>query len=309
MEGDRDWTRATERPAKRRRPLLTVLMIALLAFAGGLAAAVYALTNWDEAASLVALEKKGSAPPPAPRPVETAPMTAVAPVPQVQPTAPELEARIGRIEEQLQQIDIRASAASGNADRAEGLLLAFAARRALDRGVPLGYMEGLLRERFGGTEPQAVAAVIAAARQPVTLEELQTGLERIAPKLAVAPAEEGWWAGFRRELGQLIVVRRSEVPSAVPADRLARARRQLEGGHVDLALAEVARLPGHAIAADWIAMARRYSGARNALDRIETAALLQPHPAPVPAAPAEDAVPAPAPATPVEPKPADSTTL
>jgi hypothetical protein len=48
-------------------------------------------------------------------------------------------------------------------------------------------------------------------------------------------------------------------------------------GHVDLALAEVARLPGRVVATDWIMKARRYASARSALDMIETAALLAPH--------------------------------
>ncbi|MBC7985524.1 MAG: hypothetical protein H7X93_02480, partial [Sphingomonadaceae bacterium] len=66
------------------------------------------------------------------------------------------------------------------------------------------------------------------------------------------------------------------TPSPAPSDRLQRARDKLNAGQVDSALAEVLRLPGQAAAAQWIADARRYVAARNALDRIETVALIEP---------------------------------
>ena len=69
------------------------------------------------------------------------------------------------------------------------------------------------------------------------------------------------------------------------ADRLARARRLLEGGQVEAARAEVARLPGARDDGNWMAAATRYIQARHALDGIENAAILgrvsQPNPAPV----------------------------
>jgi len=176
----------------------------------------------------------------------------------------------------------------GNADRAEGLLVAFAARRALDRGVQLGYIEALLRERFGTSQPRAVATIIAAARQPVTLEDLQESLLELAPQLALPGSEESWWDGIKRELSALVVVRKADTPSPVPADRMDRAIRQIESGHVVAALAEVARMPGRDRAGEWIAQARRYAAAREALDVIESAALLEPRnlaPPPMPVAP------------------------
>jgi hypothetical protein len=182
------------------------------------------------------------------------------------------------------------------------LLVTFAARRALDRGVELGYLEGLLRQRFASTEPQAVATILSAARQPVTLADLQNGLDAIAPVLsASSEPQESWWQGFRRELSGLVVVRRTGEPSNVPADRVARAGRMLEAGQVDAALAEIVRIPDHHAAEGWIASARRYLSGRAALDQIETAALLDPGGSPAshggpgwPAAPQpERAAPAP----------------
>lgn len=216
-------------------------------------------------------------------PVAVQGMPAARPAQAVPPVPADLAPRLARVEDGVAQLARRTTETSSNAERAEGLLVAFAARRALDRGTALGYIEGLLRERFGERQPQAVATILSASRQPVTLEELQTGLDLVAPQLMARSADESWWQGVRRELAGLVVLRRASAPSIAPADRLTRARRQLEAGHVDLALAEVARLPGRAAAADWIVKARRYASARQALDMIETAALLAPHRAAQPA--------------------------
>lgn len=265
-----DYEMIEEEP-KRSRPWLRALLLAGLSFAGGAAAMGYALTHWELAAGYLAGREPGTV---AIAPGGAPPVTFVPPVdPRSLPT---LEARVAELEGRLGSIGARANAAVGNADRAEGLLVAFAARRALDRGVQLGYIEALLRERFGESQPQAVATIIAAGRQPTTLEELQAGLTDIGPELSTAGPGESWIDATKRELADLIVVRRIDTPSPVPSDRLARANRQIEAGHVAAALAEVARMPGRDRARDWIAKARRYAAARDALDVIETAALLEP---------------------------------
>ena len=256
---------------RRSSPFLRALIVAGVGFAGGLVAMGYLLTHWDTAEAFL----KGRKPNP-PAPIAVVKTPAPAPLPPRTADSDILSMRVGAIEARLDTIEERADAASGNANRAEGLLVAFAARRALDRGAQLGYIEALLRERFGATQPQAVATIISAARQPVTLEELRAGLEEAGPALAGPGKTEGWWEGFRRELAGLVVVRHADTPSPAPSDRLARAKALIAAGQVDDALAEVARLPGRDAAAVWIAGARRYVLARGALDRIETAALLQP---------------------------------
>jgi hypothetical protein len=194
----------------------------------------------------------------------------------------ELAARLADLETRTTNVGGQARAASTYATRAEGMMIAFAARRQIDRGLPLGYVEEQLRERFGSIQPQAVGTIIQAAQQPVTIEDLRVGLDAIAPELKTGAASDGWAASFRRELGNLIVLHRADTPSPLPADRLARARRTLEAGHVEAALAEVARMPGAPRAERWTSAARRYIGARQALDTIETAAILgQGAPAPV----------------------------
>ncbi len=269
--------------AKPKRPLWTFLAPPLAAFLAGLAAMGWLLANWGTAATFL-----GVAPAPPPPVVEPAPQPMTMerePVaePQVQPPAsgrlvidPETTRRVNRLEERLALLDLQSRTAVGNADRAEGLLVAFAARRAIDRGVALGYIETLLRQRFAATEPQAVATVLTVARQPVTVQSLQKQFQEVAPHLSGGGQEQGWWEAFRTELASLVTIRRENTPSTQPAERLRRAGQSLEAGQVEVALLEVLRLPGHERAASWIANARRYVAAHRALDRLESAALLEP---------------------------------
>ena len=270
-----------------RRSLLSKLALPLLAFIAGIALMGWLLTRWDAAATYLGVRP---APPPPPAATQRRPVPVRVLLPEGTPTPaaggasdtqrlvidPETTRRVNRLEQRVTQISQQSQAAAGNADRAEGLLVAFAARRALDRGVPLGYIEGLLRQRFGDSQRQAVATIITASRQPVTLEELQTGLQEVGPSLIGGGPDQDWWTALRAELGELVSIRKSGTPSTLPAERLQRAKRRLDAGQVDVAPAEVLRMPGQANAAEWIADARRYVSARRALDRIETAALLDP---------------------------------
>lgn len=277
---------------RRRKPWLSVLLPSLLAFVAGVALMAWLLANWSAAASFL-----GVAPEPTPvvvqPPVRPAPEIVVPPAPTAgEPQRlvidPEITRRVSAIEERIVAIDNQSRAAVGNADRAEGLLVAFAARRALDRGVALGYIEGLLRQRFADSQRRAVATIITAAREPVTLEELQEGLQTVGPSLTGGGPDQDWWSALKAELGGLVTLRKAGTPSTIPAERLRRATRRLEAGQVDVALAEVLRMPGRASAEAWIADARRYVAARRALDTIETAALLDPrNPPATPALPPE----------------------
>ncbi|MFV0624219.1 hypothetical protein ACBY01_09445 [Sphingomonas sp. ac-8] len=279
---------ASADPAPRSRRGNTMLWVALVAFVLGLAAMAGLLhrfgdrIGWGPARNTttvrtVAVPATALAPPPAQRPPDLATISQRETV---------LAAHIAELEARLANVDSSSRVASGFATRAEGLLIAFAARRALDRGLGLGYVEDQLRLRFDTAEPEAVATVIAAARQPVTLEDLRLALDTIAPKLSGGGPQESWWGGLRRELSQLVIVRQDSSPSMLPADRLARARRRLDAGQVEGALAEVARMPGAADAQSWMDAARRYIAARQALNAIETVAIqgggaLPPPPMPV----------------------------
>lgn len=190
-----------------------------------------------------------------------------------------LAVRVADLEDRLSRINVQAQAASGNAARAEGLLIAFAARRALDRGSPLGYIDPQLRLRFGDAQPKAVTTIVNASRQPVTLEELSAGLDELGPTLMTGSSGAGFWTDFQRELSELFVIRRQGTPSPAPQQRLIRAKRYVETGNVDAAIAEVEKLAGvekDEDALQWMEKARRYNEARRALDVIETAAILEP---------------------------------
>ncbi|WP_267388890.1 hypothetical protein [Sphingomonas sp. GC_Shp_3] len=184
-----------------------------------------------------------------------------------------LSAQLDTLEERTAGVGADAQAAAGNAARAEGMLVAFAARRALDRGVGLGYLEERLRYRFGASQPGAVSMIVQAAREPVTLDDLRGGLDTIGPDLVTGGLQDGIVASFRRELANLVALHRAGSPSPLPADRLARARRLVESGRIEAALGEVARLPGAADAGRWTEAARRYVDSRHALDILEWAAL------------------------------------
>ncbi len=186
-----------------------------------------------------------------------------------------LDQRLAAAEQRLSRLDLQAQAAAGNAARAEGLLIAFATRRAIERGAELGFLADQLRLRFGDNWPNAVRTIISFSRRPITLDQLLARLEGLGPDLA-EPDEVSSWADIRREFGELFVIRREDTPSPQPERRLDRARLFLESGRVEAAIAEVQNLPGAASAENWIADATRFSNAMDALDTIETAAVLEP---------------------------------
>ena len=271
-----DGSTIDDRDGRRRNPLGTILLVALLAFVVGAGVVTWALTRWAPARALIA-QPPTSAPV---APLVTAPGPVIDAPPAVATDASITESRVAGLEARLAQIDAQASGAAANAARAEGLLIAFAARRAIDRGAALGYLEGQVRDRFAASQPRAVAAVIAAAQSPVTLDLLRQRLDVLAPKLVGGGSGESWSDTTRRIVGNLFVVRRADAPSPVPDERILRARMALSAGQADNALAEIARLPTRAAANDWMAMARRYIEAHRALDILEASALTAgpPHP-------------------------------
>lgn len=202
------------------------------------------------------------------------------PSPEIAALLAERESDLGRrlaaMEQRLTTLDVQAEAAAGNAARAEGLLIAFATRRAIERGAPLGYLEDQLRLRFADAQPNAVQTVIAASRDPVTLDRLLARLDGLATGLTGAPPGEGVLGWLSRELGSLFVVRREDAPSPAPERRIERARLFLESGRAGAAASEIRNLPNAEEAADWIADAERYAATQRALELLELTAILEP---------------------------------
>ena len=216
-------------------------------------------------------------------------------------------ARLATLEQRLAELNQQALAASGNASHAEALLLAFAARRAVERGQPLGWIEAQLRARFGQTQGAAVDRVIAASATPVTLTQLGEEFELLGAELVGGSKSEGTWDWFSRQVSDLFMIRHDNSPSPAPEVRLDRTRAFLAGGKVEAAVAEVEKMPGREVATDWIVRARDYMATQRALDQIEASALTgaQPVAAPAPTVAPEPTASA-APAVPPLP-PAGST--
>jgi hypothetical protein len=184
-----------------------------------------------------------------------------------------MDQRLAAAEQRLTQLDLQAQAAAGNAARAESLLIAFATRRAVERGAELGYLSDQLRLRFGDQWPNAVSTIIEFSRNPVRPDSLVARLEGLGPQLGES-SEGPSWSAFQREIGQLFVFRRESTPSPQPQRRLERARWALEQGRYRAAIDEVKGMPGADKAESWIADADRYRKAMDALEVIETAAVL-----------------------------------
>ena len=184
-----------------------------------------------------------------------------------------IDQRLAAAEQRLARLDLQAQAAAGNAARAEGLLIAFATRRAVERGAELGYLADQLRLRFSDQWPNAVNTIINFSRDPIRYDNLTARLDGLGPQLV--ERDEGIsWGRFTEELSQLFVIRRESTPAPLPEMRLERARIALEQGRYQNAIDEIRGMPGADEAEAWIADAERYRDAMLALEVIETAAVL-----------------------------------
>ncbi|HEX8840105.1 MAG TPA: hypothetical protein VF750_06520 [Sphingomicrobium sp.] len=250
------------------------LLVAIVLMLVGAAAAVWSLGHYRPAARFL-----GIAPDTPPVTFTPKPVVMTPPAAQPQQPVPPNDERVAALEQRLSQVENATERAEGSAGRADALVVAFAARRAIDRGVALGYLENLLGERFGPQHQAAVATIITASRQPVRLNELIDEYQDLGPELRRGGPQDSWWTNFKRQLGSLVEVHRADKPPANLNARYARALQRLQTGDVDQALAETMRLPGASAAGAWIAKARRYIAAHRALDEIESAALLPATPA------------------------------
>ena len=260
-----------------------------VAFLGGLLAMAWLLTNGDRfwPASMERGDAGSISRPPAPEVVQTAqggrgvdPVTGrgAGPSPAVDTrlgalgTLAALRVEMDGLETRLAAVRAAADGAAADSSRAEAILLAFAARRTLDRGVPLGFLQAQLRQRFPG-QPRAVDAVVAAAADPVTVESLHAAL----PALARSRTERfgGLFATLSGEGRPLFRLVRGDADRGDVRTRLEDARSALARGDVDAAATLVAGLPTTRERAEWLRSAGRYLAAHQALDVIETAAILQ----------------------------------
>lgn len=271
---------------RRTQPSMRpILLAAAASFAFGAAIVGYFAWRMDSSeetariaseepqAALTTAATPGSTP--SPTPTATASEVSAEDVERVAEQQGGLDQRLAAAEQRLTRLDLQAQAAAGNAARAEGLLIAFAVRRAIDRGAELGYLADQLRLRFGDALPNAVNTIISFSREPVTLDQLIARLDGLGPQLQSGD-DRGGFERFTEELGALFTIRRESAPSPQPEMRLERARLFLLSGRPDDAVAEVRNLPGASQAKQWLRDAERYASTQRALDLIETAAVLEP---------------------------------
>lgn len=264
-------------PARGLSPLARSIAIAAAAFLAGIA--VMAGWAWLRPAPI---PQPAPAPAVQAQPVQAPVLPPATDVATLSSREVALAGRLDQIEARLRSADSGARTAASYATQAERLMVAFAARRAIERGEPLGVLEAQLHRRFDDGHGDAVGTVVQASGQRVLLEDLRISLEAIGPRLMAAP-DAGLWSRVRGLLSDLIVLRRAGSPDPRPAARLQEAQEKLAAGNVEAALAEVARMPGAANAESWVTAAKQYIAARNALREIEAAAMETPSgPAPTP---------------------------
>ncbi len=161
-----------------------------------------------------------------------------------------------------------------DANRAEALMIAAAARRAVDAGAPLGHLHEKLQAHFGAAEPISVNVIRKFEANPVTLSELKFSLERLNKTLGVGSSEEGLWKVLQREMSGLFVLRKGGKPPEQGNADLAKAIRFLESGNVVEALSIVQVFAKTKAGTEkWQQDAERYTVAQLSLDQIERAAM------------------------------------
>ena len=252
-------------PSRAGPSLRGILLAGLISFLGGAG-----LIGWLVWNGQIDLGQR------APAATTAAQQVLAAPSPSPSFAATDMDRQVAALERRLAQLNLQIAALGGNSARAEALLVATATRRAIDQGKPLDYLEAQLRTRFSTARPSAVNTVVAAAKAPVTHDQLAAQLDRLSPALLDRPKDESGWSRFTHELSGLFVIRHDDGKTASPDQRLDHAKLLLRSGQIEAAIAEVSKLPESAQARDWMVAARRYADAQAALDQIEQAALTEP---------------------------------
>jgi hypothetical protein len=153
----------------------------------------------------------------------------------------------------------------------EAMLLAIAARRAVENGKSLYTLLPRLQKAFGQTNPKALATLAESGEQPLSNAALLAEFETLGPQLA-RPAGTGW-DRIRYELETLFVIRRGDRAPSPSSARLERIKQNLILGETATALRLVRGLPGAPNGADWIAKANKAVAVKVALDTLDNAAM------------------------------------
>ena len=172
-----------------------------------------------------------------------------------------------------------------SASQAEAMLLVREVRDSIEAGKALGPLGSRLQVTFAASQPQALAIISNAARQPISNAQLLAGFDSISPQL-VLPVET-LWDRMRRETNSLFVLRSHDAPLTASAARIERIRGLIISGDIARAAQLVRAMPGAASASDWMGDAARAISVQQALDQLSRSAATPPPPPPPVFAPVE----------------------
>lgn len=174
------------------------------------------------------------------------------------------------------------AAAAESAEKARGVLLVTAARRAAEQGQSLAVLAPALRRHFAAADADAVERLLTASPGAPTLPVLRQRFARIRPQLAESAAPEKpdtLWEQIKSGVASLVQVREKGAAAARTANeaRLADMATRLSQGDVAGALLAMQRLPARTqqLARQWRLSAEAYAGTYGALQQLEASVLLE----------------------------------
>lgn len=173
-------------------------------------------------------------------------------------------------------------AAAASAEKARGVLLVTAARRAAEQGQSLAVLAPALRRHFAAADADAVERLLTASPGAPTLAVLRRRFAQIRPQLAESAEPEQadtLWTQFKAGVASLVQVREKGAAAAQTANeaRLADMATRLSQGDVAGALLAMQRLPARTqqLARQWRISAEAYANSYGALQQLEASVLLE----------------------------------
>ncbi len=197
-----------------------------------------------------------------------------------------ISAELAGLNVKIEQVGGSASrsieAAAASAEKARGVLLVTAARRAAEQGQSLAVLAPALRRHFAAADAGAVENLLIASPNAPTLSALRRRFEQIRPQLAESSAPDQpdtLWAQFKSGVASLVQVREKGAAATQTANeaRLADMATRLAQGDAAGALLILQRLPARTqqLARQWRISAEAYASAYGALQQLEASVLLE----------------------------------
>lgn len=215
----------------------------------------------------------------------------------IETTAQRLADADAGLSARINALDAHVAAVAGSTtaagEQARDLLLLALARRFVERGRPIARFETLLRERFGKRDPGAVDALLAWSASPQSrslLRDRLVELARPAEASASATPDAGWWQRLWNGLSGLVSVRDK---AAVGREELDRVLAAFDENDIPLAVARLETTPASPRKDVWIAGARQFVAALEAVEGLESQILDTVVNAPVVVVPPAKGVPPP----------------